>query len=182
MRSPRLAATQSIDVTSLIQPSCRSSTIPIVNQSFTATAATFTTDFIRPTLANSQRTSPGATAPESPGIPSSPIPQGGLPDVIGTHTFSTVTTFLVDVLIRDDSRHTREQSAPSAAVVLTLGQGVQLTSTGFERTAPGATTAAAQTPDNAVNAALTQPNDDNRVLTLFVAQFEDNPQKPGPGR
>jgi hypothetical protein len=97
-------------------------------------------------------------------------------DVFGNHTYARETTFLVDVTIADPSRNTRETTAPSAAAVLTAGQGAQLQGVGFQRSAPGASSASASEPG--VTATLSEPGGGSQTLTLFVATYSANPE-PG---
>lgn len=145
--------------------------LPILNQEFTAVVASFTTNFEAfaedfqaiinwgdGTFTN------GIVLETTTGF-----------DVIGTHTYTVETTFLVDVTITNDIFEIEAQTVPSAAVVLTFGQGGNVQNVGFQRTLPGATSAAATT--TGVTAALSHlTNNPNNVLTLFVARYANNPE------
>src|SRR5262249_3476243 len=103
--------------------------LPVLDAEFTGVIATFTTAF------------PGATA----GRFSAPVDWGDGPtsagtaqsdgkaafNVLASHTYTTDTTFLVNVTITDPGRNLQETSAPSAAVVLTASQTAQLTEKDF---------------------------------------------------
>jgi hypothetical protein len=171
--NPSLTATASLNVNSLIFP-VGVVTVQQVLVPFTATVATFTTafdavpsDFTAEISWGDHTFSAGtviATGPNSF-------------QVQGSHEYSTITTFLVDVVIGAAARRTQEQSAPSATVVLNFGQDAALADYGFQRTAPGAKSATESA--TGITADLEDPQNADRVMTLFVARYSGNPESPG---
>mgnify|MGYP002623939791 CR=1 FL=1 len=144
--------------------------VTAVNQTFTTTVASFTSDFeasAREFLADINWGDGTVTQ----GVI---VDVGGEFAVRGTHTYTAETTFLVDVTVVNVERAIEATTVPSAAVVLSASQTNQIESTGFVRTPPGATQAGAET--RGVRAQLVQPNRNRRALTLFVARYRNNPE------
>ena len=172
---PSFTDTQSVQINSVIFPT-GVIIVPRLNEAFTGVVATFTASFAATTndfaagISWGDGTlSLGAVAVD---------PNGGF-EVIGTHTYTTVTDFLVDVIVVAPEQNTEETSAPSAAAVFTAPQGANLTNLSFQRTAAGATTATTAT--DGVSAMLSQPNTDGRTLTLLVAHYAGDPEDGAAG-
>ncbi len=144
----------------------------LVDQSFTATVATFTAAF--PAAANDftatidwdddDTTTSGTIVANG---------NGGF-NVVGTHSFHDVTTFLVQVTVTDRIKNTVEQSAPTAAIVLDVDEDVQLQTFAFTDCdeSPNGVLAAGS---GGASAELIQTMVAGCDETLFVASYGNNP-------
>jgi hypothetical protein len=188
-RHGTVTGTATLNINSLLFPE-GSVIVPQVGVPFTDQVADFTTAFPATASEFTAQIHWGDGTSSAGTI--APVP--GSSDefaVFGSHTYSTITTFLVDVTISDTSRNTFEQTAPSAAVVLDAGQTANLEpGFGFVRTGSGAQ--GASTSGDGIAADLSAPIEvgsggpgavaapppgiDSNVLTLFVARYANNPE------
>jgi hypothetical protein len=166
---PAVTTSAKFTVQSIIHP-VGAVVIPLLNTPFTEKVASFTSDFPASASDFTAEISWGdKTFSQGTIVANS---QGGF-DVIGSHEYFKETTFLVDVTISAPSRRTQETTAPSAAVVLNIGEGAQLQSFDFQRGAPGQGTL--QCVTTGISGLLQDPNPGNRIMTLFVARYQGNP-------
>ena len=143
----------------------------LVNQNFTGAVASFTTslstsprEFTASIDWDDGTTTAGTVVANS---------SGGF-DVIGSHTFTTVTTFLVQVTVNDHIKNTVEQTSPTGAIVLSAGENVQLQSFGFV-TCDQSPSGILATSSSGAAALLNQPMAPGCDTTLFVATYSGDP-------
>lgn len=96
-------------------------------------------------------------------------------EVYGTHTFTSETTYLVDVMVDDPMRQTQENTAPSAAAVLTSNQGSQITDADYLRGGADVLTGTVSATHVSATVLRTNPSP-TEDFTLFVATYASNPE------
>ena len=154
--------------------------IPLVNQQFTTTVTTFTPVFaaVSKNFTASINWADGTTTfVTSTAGPNGQIVSNGSGgfNVIGTHTYTTVTTFLVQVTVNDLLNNTVETTVPTGAVVLNAGQDAQLQSFGFTSCSFATVPGVLSTSSSGAAAMLVQPMTNGCNQTLFVADYGNDP-------